>query len=426
MRLFRASIFSIILLLFSATFLTAQDGVPANNSPFTRYGVGSIANPTFSAQQMMGGWSAAYASPFFVNMENPASLGSLGYTSFESGMFYQYSRLSSDEATADIQDGNLLHLTLAFPIFNPINRSLAAKKKPFNWGMGLSLAPYSNVGYDLESTVIDPQVGEVIYNFQGDGQLYTMKLGNGFKYKNFSVGANLGYLFGKITQTRIAAFNDVEAALGNILADNTAHAGFIWDFGVQQEFNLIKPDTVNTTGTRRIQPTKLVLGLSGHTNLRVSTNSESVYRRPPNDTIFFAEELEGPSTFPATINFGAAIKKGQKFIIGTEIAYSMWSNFEHPTLLDELENGYRIALGGSYTPNTRSYKVFKRTKYRAGVFYEKDPRVVGGQQLTNLGLNVGVSFPVILPRGVPSFVNLGFEMGQLSNDSLSETYFRTT
>ncbi|MEO1434464.1 MAG: hypothetical protein AAFV80_02955, partial [Bacteroidota bacterium] len=273
MRPFRTSIFSTILLLFLAFSLTAQDGVPATNSPFTRYGVGTLYNPTFSAQQFMGGWSAAYASPFFVNMENPASLGSLGYTSFESGMFYQYTRLASDEATANIQDGNLLHLTLAFPIFNPINRSLAVKKRPFTWGMGMSLAPYSNVGYDLESTVIDDQVGEVVYNFRGDGQLYTLKWGNGFKYKNFSVGANLGYLFGKITQTRVAAFNEIEDALGNILVDNTAHAGFVWDFGVQQEFNLTKPDTTASLGTRRIQPTKLVLGISGHSNLRVSTNS---------------------------------------------------------------------------------------------------------------------------------------------------------
>lgn len=431
MRQLRNSIFTLFFILFGGLTLLAQDGVPATNSPFSRYGVGNLFNQTFGAQQSMGGWSAAYSSPFFVNMENPASLGSLRYTSFETGLFYEYTRLEASSASANIQDGNLVNLTLAFPIFNPLNRLTQTRRSPIDWGMAISLTPYSEVGYDILTTTIDPQVGEVEYSFRGDGQLYTLKLGNGVKYKNFSVGANVGYLFGKITQTRLASLNELEFALSDILQDNTSHAGFVWDLGVQQEFIISKPDTVNVSTRNRKQPVKLVLGLSAKSNQRISTNSESIYMRDRlqgvgNDTIVFINEQEARSTFPAEFKLGLAVKQGQKFIIGTEVKYSLWSNFDHPTLLDDLDDGLRFSLGGSWTPNVRSYKIFQRTKYRAGLFYEKDPRVVGGEQLTNFGLDLGLSFPIILPRGVPSFMHLGFEVGQLKNSALSETYFRTT
>jgi hypothetical protein len=40
-------------------------------------------------------------------------------------------------------------------------------------------------------------------------------------------------------------------------------------------------------------------------------------------------------------------------------------------------------------------------------------------------LTLGLGLPLKLPRGMPSFMNLGFEAGQLSSsNSLNETYYK--
>jgi len=47
--------------------------------------------------------------------------------------------------------------------------------------------------------------------------------------------------------------------------------------------------------------------------------------------------------------------------------------------------------------------------------------------LQNYGLTAGFGLPIVLPRGVPSFVNIGFEVGQHGHpDLIQETYFGTS
>jgi hypothetical protein len=64
-------------------------------------------------------------------------------------------------------------------------------------------------------------------------------------------------------------------------------------------------------------------------------------------------------------------------------------------------------------------------RYRAGLYYGMDPRVVDSQQLSTMGVTLGLGLPLKLPRGLPSFINLGLEAGQLAAPNLlKENYFK--
>jgi hypothetical protein len=103
-----------------------------------------------------------------------------------------------------------------------------------------------------------------------------------------------------------------------------------------------------------------------------------------------------------------------------------WSQYDNPLKQDILADSWRLSVGGEYIPNARSYNSYlKQVRYRAGLYYGADPRIVDNQQLSTMGATVGIGLPLKLPRGLPSFINLGFEVGQLSApDLLEENYFK--
>ena len=150
----RIFVFVIVLigLSGSAAFGQFSELFPITNSPYSRLGVGDFVPQYFGAQAGMGGISAAFQDPENLNFINPASLASLGVTSLDIGLYAKFSAFSDNNSnSADNQwSGNINHLALGFQLFNPINQSVDKKVLPYSWGMGLTLQPYTNVGYYVE------------------------------------------------------------------------------------------------------------------------------------------------------------------------------------------------------------------------------------------------------------------------------------
>jgi hypothetical protein len=75
----------------------------------------------------------------------------------------------------------------------------------------------------------------------------------------------------------------------------------------------------------------------------------------------------------------------------------------------------KISLGGYYIPNYNSFTSYaKRLVYRGGFKYEKTGLVFNSQSINDIGLTLGVGFPV---TGSFSNVNLGFELGKKGTTS---------
>jgi hypothetical protein len=417
--------------LLSLTLVATAQNAPKDNSPYSRYGLGTILPTDFAALQSMGGISAGYSNPFQLNITNPASLASLEYTAFETGGYAKYSTLTNDGETAANWSGNISHFALGFPFKNILNKRTELKRSPYTGGMAFGLLPYSLVGYDVESTSTLPDFGDVTYKYLGKGGTYQAFVSSAVKYKGFSLGGHLGYLFGNMTNEQSVYFNDLDYAFSNVFRDEYSLNGLMWRLGAQYELIIgALPDDDTKTSSER---SRLSVGIYGNsantldiTATSIAARTNSFYNGSNLDTILSSVEEEGQMRMPMELGVGVTFYKLLNYKFGADFKMSRWSQYDNPLKQDILADSWRLSVGGEYIPNARSYNSYlKQVRYRAGLYYGADPRIVDNQQLSTMGATVGIGLPLKLPRGLPSFINLGFEVGQLSApDLLEENYFK--
>ena len=422
-----------VLFLCCALGATAQLSndiiTPKNNSPYSRFGLGDIFDLPFASAAGMAGLSAANQESFHINLLNPASLAYLQATAFEVGIYARYANLSEGNSSAGIWSGNLNYLALAFPIKNPINRVLDRDQTPFGWGMNLALVPYSLVGYDIETEGTPVQAGTVTNSLKGNGGTYRLMWGNGVRYGGFAFGANLGYQFGKITNSRRVVFDSLRAAYLSEFLDEFSVSGFYWSFGAQYTYEFIEQKKEEDANTKR----RMTIGIYGNPASSFETNSSTLNYRTnfdygEIDTILSVSDIIQSGTMPVEWGAGVMYEKQNRYKFGFEYTAANWSNYVNEAKPEALVNSYRIAIGGQITPDYISYNnYFKRVRYRFGAFYSTDPRTIDGSQLREFGITFGAGFPIILPRQQTSFINLAFELGQFGlEEALQETYFKMT
>ncbi|HFC00985.1 MAG TPA: hypothetical protein ENJ53_09300 [Phaeodactylibacter sp.] len=426
-----------ILFLATTTIALAQ---PRDNAPYTRLGLGDLTDQYFFPQAGMGGLGAAYHDFYNMNISNPASYSHLRSAAFEIGMFAQYNKITdakNKDNTATSWTGDLGYLSLGFPLKNPINEVLEQKKKPYHWGMNFTLLPYSVVNYNiLEKTEITyaDSLTAVDFLYQGTGGTYKVMWGNSMKYKNFSVGLNLGYFFGNISNNKNVNFRDFSNANQNRFDDNFSVGGLTWNVGAQYDFIL-------ETKKDADEPTKYVtIGAYGNTNNKYTLTRDRYWRtvnfgyQSTSDTIpsvTGSETIEHKDYLPAEFSIGVMYVKVNKLRLGADFKIQSWKEYTRDLVAAGDENKpnvktWRAAIGGEYLADANSYNNFlKKVRYRFGAFYGKDPRSVQNDHLLKYGVTFGMGMPITLPQQKKSFVNFGLELGQIGlADALKTTYFK--
>ena len=416
---------SLIFTFFGLLIATTAFAQPKANSPYSRFGIGDILDQRFAVSQATG-FSNAYHDYYHLNLQNPASLGHLTTTAFETGFYTQRSDWESGNNSNTTWSGNLSYLALGFTLNNPVNQVLDREIKPFSWGMAFNLQPYSLVGYDVETIGTVENIGATSTRFRGEGGTYQLQWGNGIKYKQFSGGINFGYVFGRMENYRVISFSDIESGYENRLTDDFSVNGLTWNMGAQY-------DHVIKTEDKRFQKS-ITIGLTGHSNHTINTNTSQFYERfnrayvTPQDTILNTTNVRGNATLPSALGLGLIYKEANKLQLGVNYDRTAWSNYRNDAKQETFQDAWRVAVGGEYIPNFSSYNSFvKRIRYRLGAFYGKDPRSIGGEQINQVGMTLGFGLPLVLPRQQVSFVNLALELGQNGgNTTLKETYGRLT
>jgi len=400
----------------------------SDNSPYTRFGIGELQDNNFLHLRHMGGLGSSFIDPYLINIVNPASLGSLQSTAFDMSVFNEFSTLSDGENTNTSFNGNLEYISLAFPTSNPINDLFEQKKRDTNYGMAFTLMPHSIVGYDITNTETADTLGQIRRNFQGSGGTYKFMFSQGYKYKNFSAGLNLGYLFGKIRYTRDIVFLDNLNAFSVDYERNYSVSGFLWNLGFIYSQVLNKS---NVDIKKGIQPKVVNIGLRANTNTGFSTNSNIIdlhrnYSSNVVDTVRSVVDVKGKGTLPAEIGIGATYLNGSKLALGVDLSAASWANYKNDANPEELSNTFMLTFGGYIRPNYKSFSYFDRVYYRFGGFYGNDPRVVNGTQIDNYGLTAGFGLPFVFQKKI-SHANLGLTIGRRGTGTdIQETYYRFT
>jgi hypothetical protein len=419
---------SIVKSVCAFCFLTLCTVIQAQNqenSPYSRFGIGELTDPFLSAQGNMGGWTAAYTDGYFINYLNPASLGNLSATSLELGLYGRHNTLKDRFSSSQQWGGNLSHLSLGFPIKNPVNDAINKKDRKFFWGTALTLTPFSRTSYNIRTLSLLEGVGRVRRNYSGQGGTYKIYLGNGFRYKDLSAGINLGLLTGSIERERIIALDDFPNSFTEFFEDKQAFRAFIWNAGMQYRIWLKKPDP---NAAKRISR-YLIIGAYGNTAHALNTELDLVYTKANEllrvaDTILVERGQKFDTSLPAEYTIGLAYVQENKWRMGADFTSRRWSRFENPYDNTQLNNTWSVQAGLEYIPDFASIGRFtNRVRYRIGGRLGKDPRAFN-QQLNTFEINAGVGLPFVVSREV-SFLHLGISYGQIYGDiPLTEQYFR--
>lgn len=230
---------AIALLIVSCLTATAQ-------TPYSMYGYGILNDNATSSQRAMGGVGYAMQSGRQINVMNPASYAAIDSLTFLFDMGLTASAMWSKENGASGKDfgGGLDYITMQFPITRYL-------------GASIGLLPYSSVGYSFGSKMDNGADSR-----SGSGGLNQLYVGIGGRpFKGFTVGANIGYLFG----TTINDIYAVPEAANTALFERVVQVrDYHLQFGVQYSLD-INRDNKLTAGVT-YSPSKSLLGHAWRVN----------------------------------------------------------------------------------------------------------------------------------------------------------------
>jgi hypothetical protein len=436
----KPSLLPLLLLLFCGGFSgvaqsqvsSASDIRPKLNSPLSRFGLGNPVDQFFASQAGMGGLESTYQDAFHLNIQNPATLASLQSTSFEVGGFGRASDLTDRTSSVSTMQGNLRYIALGFPLRNPISLRNDRLQNIWNGGMAFSLMPTSDVGYDLQINDEDPEFGATSNTLKGNGGGYRFSWSTAFRYKYLSAGLNLNYNFGKITNSRIVTFNDIDEALASEFVEDVAIQGFSLGYGLQYAYNF---KDLNKNGEMRPNGKRIIFGANGNLGQEIDTDASVLFRRfSPNgqlavrDTLRSETRQAGTLNLPSSFSVGIAYEKINKLYVGVEYGSRFNSQYANSASPETLLDANRLAFGIQYIPNANSYNRFvQRIRFRAGLRLEEDGRSVDGVQARRNAITIGAGLPFRLPRQQISFVDIALEFGKFGVPNiLDENYVQFT
>ncbi len=412
---------------------------PINNSPYSRFGIGDVADRNFFASRNMGGLGASFTDPYQINIVNPAALSYLNATTFDIGIYAENKGIRDGVTDQNpvagpyqtLWSGNLSYISLAIPLQNRVNDLLDRKRRDFASSTAFSLMPFSTVGYNIATTEAVENIGDVTRNFEGQGGTYQFLWSNGFRYKNLSFGLNLGYLFGKIEYARIVQFEFEEPFFNTIVTDANRVSGFLYDFGFLYSIDLGRADPDDQTQ----EPRKLNIGLHGRSNTSFTSRYIETVGSVQNGTgienvLSISDEQSFDGTLPAEFGLGLSYYAGQNFGLGVNFKNTQWSNFDANFVNNSLNNTSSLSFGGFIRPNYKSISNYlERIYYRFGFYYNQVPNAISdelGNSIEDIGITFGFGMPFFYQRKI-SHANLGFSLGlRGQGTAIEERYFRLT
>ena len=410
------SLLTVVAGLLSGTVAAQTSSVNAF-SPYTMYGIGEMNTPGTLPMRSMGGVGVAMRSVGDINLLNPASYSISPQKSFlfdfgvEGQNFYNAQRSSGVEKHTAYNTFNIRDIALRFPLTKRL-------------GLGLSLTPYSSVGYRMrydhpydDQDPVWGNVGSVQYNYQGEGDVTEVKLGIGWElFKNFSVGAAVQYYWGDIDRDYISTTASITGSEGDYSSivgnDNYSISSFKGQVGIQW---------VALMTQKRALTFGAAFDFGGDLRPRVTStltidNFTSTVVRDDRSTL----KLVLPHQFSVGVYYQTS-----KWSLGADYVYQNWGGRNKGVVhtgvtgTGDDRHSYEVAytntstikLGAEFTPGRYDVRRFlNRWSYRAGFRYGGFQQTFDGHALNEWAVTAGVGVPVQFLA--VSGINVGVEYGR--------------
>ncbi len=414
MRNYKITLGLIGLLLFGLIPSSIEAQVRID-SPYSRYGIGDLNNSNNAKTNAMGGLSFSISDANHINTNNPASYAATDSGSFVFDAGFNGLLLESKSLSGNSESNyfNLAHLKVAMPITRWMRTSIG-------------LMPYSTVGYDIRGSENVDSIGAVERRYTGDGGLNQFYMGLGFKIiKNLYVGVNASYIFGKGTYNRETIMPDQTNSFKVRASNQIDISSFYFDYGLQYKIRISdkKNDKLNN---KRPQYLKLGLVYANKQNLSGALNSKAITFTSGSDDFIFVKDTiylvnggDGDVVIPAKIGGGFSYYSGNKWMLGFDVKFQDWSQFEAFGYSDSLVSSIHYNIGGSYN--------IKGMNFRAGFRYFDSYLELKSHKINDYGISFGVGFPLRQNKLTVSYVDLGFEFGRRGTTSdglIQQDYFK--
>lgn len=399
--------FLFLFTILIGSFSFAQNS-NKENSIYTRYGIGELRNALNTPIRAMGGISTAYADEFAVNSDNPASYATLRFTTYEVGGEASMKTVLTGTQKYGTGMASLSYFTIGVPLGKYA-------------GMAFGVKPYTRVYYETQDSVDMPGIGPAIRVYSGDGSVNYAYAGFAGQYGGLSLGVNIGYMFGTIRNSNILTTQYDTLNVQNAdFSHYTKIGGLYYKLGAMYNAKLKEKLFLRVGATATLKQNVTVHEDDYKLSWRISDGT-AIY-----DTVVNISNQKGKMVLPMSYSFGAHIMDNEKWMAGFDISGAKWSDYNIEGIKDSLaDQTYRVAVGGSYTPNARSlYKYLNRITYRLGFYYGTDYIRLRNTGMNYYGFSLGVSLPF---KRTYDRVHLAYEMGRrgtLNNGLIQENFYK--
>ena len=411
------TIFALLAFSIVSICASAQGGTYGAYSPYSIFGIGNISKEGTAFNKSMGGVGIASRNKRFINFVNPAAITARDTLSFmgDFGLVQSNTLFNQGDIRSAKNTFNIYDFVLSFPIY---------KSSAFMVG----ITPYSDMGYDFSSIETNQSIignaGNITYDSYGTGSIYQIFAGAGVTFwKNFSLGAEVLFLFGNLDKVTKMDFSDASYRSINSGNDLTIR-GVTGKFGLQYEQKLGGNVSMILGATYRLG--SKMRGYS--TDYRYATQSSVTDTLRYNVDTLVNQKIR----FGDEIGVGVSIKGGDKWCAEFNYLRSDWrySGLDSATgfavngasvFSTTVSNSYRA--GFEIVPNRNDIRYyFRRCAYRAGVYYDQAYYKLDGNNVNSMGVTLGITLPVFKWY---NGISLGVDFGQRAskrNNMIRERY----
>lgn len=392
-------------------------------SPYSAYGLGDLNSAAFTPHLSMGHLSIPFSDPSAINVGNPATYGSLGSTMLNLDVRSTFISFETAEGKGQANNTKVRSLSMGFPL------------KRGKWGLALGILPFTSVGYELSDYAPLDTLGDIEYNYSGEGGLNQFFLGVGGKVwgtEKFSlnVGANGAYVFGSVDKVRKAIYPEDQGYYNTRSRSSLRLHDFSFDLATYAEYRLLDKKVSKGDNQERPRTLDLIGGLTYRFGTKINAEEglltenyilSSTGVELPRDTIEFIDDEDGTVNVPELWSVGLGMRINDQWLVGVEAHFRDWRKFStsfgsEETARGELQRASRFSLGAQFYPAkslelAKDASYWSAMKYRVGFRYLDTYLQLNEHQLDQYGISFGLGFPLLKARS-NSWLNIGCELGQ--------------
>jgi hypothetical protein len=400
-----------------------------SSSPFSSQGIGEdgpLNDGQFSA---LGNAKSAVIDSIVVNTYNPASYAFLskGQPLFAMGLASKVSNYSLNNSTARGTIVGLSQIALVIPL----NKRL---------GIAGGLQPFARKGYSL-GTSSALSTDSVNYSYIGSGSV--SKVFAGFSYKliannrqDFAIGANLGYLFGGVSNERRAVLKS-NAPAGAVDITTFRLHSLTYNFGGAYRLKLDEKGNKQITLAGTFTPEQTY---TANLDYGLFYGSDAGSQTTFDTLVPLVLDRSGTVTYPQSYSVGVnyTIRPNHEkfqlknpFQLALFLDYSATNWLNYSTTFTEITaptftNSTTMSVGFEYIPvvqnavSTSGFKGFaSQIRYRIGGYNAALPYTFNNRQVIENAVSLGFGIP-LSGNKTNSSVNLSMLLGKRGTGTASD------